>query len=701
MVYRTLFIVLFAVSISQCFSNTHPNLILSKKGVQEIKRSLGTTPLFDKQLYKTKHEIDEIISKPIDVPIPRDGGGGYTHERHKKNYNELYKAGILYQILGDEIYALFVKKMLMDYAEMYPKLPLHPVQKSNYRGKLFWQGLNECVWLVYASQAYDCIYEFLTEKEKKYIENNLFSPLVKFISEENATTFNKIHNHGTWAVAGVGMIGYVTNNKEWIEKAILGLNKDKKGGFLAQLDNLFSPDGYFAEGPYYQRYSLQPFIVFAQAIENNEPERNIFSYRDSILTKAVTTLLQMANTDGQFFHLNDALDKTWHSIELVYGVNIAYNITRNKELLLIAKEQNQVILGDAGIITSKALSNEIKEKYDLKTLLIRDGAQGDEGGIGILRMGNYEDQSTIVLKATAQGMGHGHFDKLSISFYDKGEEILQDYGAARFLNIEQKNGGHYLPENNTLAKQSIAHNTIVVDETSHYGGNLEIAEKHSPTIKRFINKEKFKLISAIDKYAYPETKMERTIIMILPKESPKPLIIDFVLVDSKKKHQYDLSYYYSGQIISTNLEYYPYIENRTPLGKNNGYQHLWKEAETKVTRPDAYFTFLKGNRFYTITTQSNSNSQYFFNRIGANDPNFNLRNDPSFMIRKTDESSTYFISVIEPHGEFNPREEYTVQSSSTIDKIEISEDYSIIEIQTNNNKTIKIDIESETFFEMN
>ena len=78
----------------------------------------------------------------------------------------MYESGILYQIYKDKKYAELVKNTLMKYASMYSKLPLHPVKKSSYRGKLFWQGLNESVWLVYTSQAYDCIYDYLTQDER-------------------------------------------------------------------------------------------------------------------------------------------------------------------------------------------------------------------------------------------------------------------------------------------------------------------------------------------------------------------------------------------------------------------------------------------------------------------------------------------------------------------------------------------------------
>lgn len=685
-----LFLMLFT-SIRCVANDGHPRLILSEEGVKIIRNELGKAPLFDETLAKTKAEIDNIIAMPVEVPVPKDAGGGYTHERHKKNYNEMYKAGVLYQVYNDPKYASFVKDMLSKYAEIYPTLPLHPVQKSNYRGKLFWQGLNECVWLVHTAQAYDCIYNYLTKEERENIEKNLFEPVVRFISEDNSNTFNKIHNHGTWAVAAVGMTGYATGNKEWVKRSLYGSAKDGQSGFLKQIDQLFSPDGYFTEGPYYQRYSLQPFIVFAQAIDKNQPELKIFEYRDRILEKAVHTSLQLAYTDGQFFHLNDALDKTWHSIEIVYGVDIIYNTTKDNSLLSVAREQNQVILGDAGINTAMAIAQGKTEAFVQKNLLIRDGADGTEGGIGILRMGDAGDQTCLVFKATAQGMGHGHFDKLSISYYDNGKEILQDYGAARFLNIVQKNGGHYLPENDLWAKQTISHNTLVVDETSHYQGKLSVAEKYSPTITAFHDGKNIKVVSATESNAYHGVDMQRTVAMVLPEGFEKPFVIDIYRATSSKQHQYDLSYYYLGQIISTNLKYKAHTDMRTPLGTKNGYQYLWNEAEA-ISEPytqNTFMTFLSGNRFYTITSDTRKSKRFFFNRIGANDPNFNLRNEPSYMMRENADSAV-FLSVIEAHGEFNPREEYTVRPDSNIESIEAGN--KVIIIKTKDNKTIRVSL---------
>jgi len=134
---------LFSFIIQNTYSQEHPSLILTKKGVQDIKAQLGTVPLFDATLAKVKDEVDAEILEGTEVPIPKDFSGGYTHERHKRNFLMLQKAGVLYQILDDEKYAIYVRDMLLEYAKLYPTLPIHPQTRSYARGKLFWQCLND------------------------------------------------------------------------------------------------------------------------------------------------------------------------------------------------------------------------------------------------------------------------------------------------------------------------------------------------------------------------------------------------------------------------------------------------------------------------------------------------------------------------------------------------------------------------------
>src|SRR3546814_20539196 len=111
--------------------------------------------------------------------------------------------------------------------------------------------------------------------------------MARFLSDGSPQVINRIHNHATWAAAGVGLSGYLLGDRDLVDQALLGLDKSGKAGFLRQLDLLFSPDGYYAEGPYYQRHALQPFFVFAAATAAHDPQRKIFAYRNGTALKAI------------------------------------------------------------------------------------------------------------------------------------------------------------------------------------------------------------------------------------------------------------------------------------------------------------------------------------------------------------------------------------------------------------------------------
>jgi len=683
--YRLFIIILF--SVATAYAVEHPNLFLTPAGVKDIKASLGKYPEFDKSFAELKAIADKALTEKMEVPVPKDGGGGYTHEKHKNNYYEMNAAGIMYQLTGNEKYARFVRDMLLSYAQLYPTLGLHPIQKSEAQGKLFWQTLNDAVWLVHTANAYDCVYTLIAEKDRQLIEKNLFRPMAEFLSNGNVSnyaTFNKMHNHGTWSIAAVGMIGYTMGDKELVAKALYGSNKDGKTGFIRQLDVLFSPDGYYTEGPYYQRYAIWPFLTFAQVIQNQQPALNIFNYRNSILQKAVLTSLQCAY-NGEFFKLNDALDKSYDTQEMVYAVDIACkNNPADKQLLAIARQQGTFIVSGEGLATAKALNSEKIQPFVLKSVLLRDGQLGNEGGIGILRNGTDDKQMCLTLKATSHGLSHGHYDKLSLVLYDNGNCILPDYGAVRFLNIEAKDGGGYTRENHSWASQTIAHNTVTVDGKSDFNGNIKTSSQFHSDINYFDSKNPdLQVISAAERNAYKGVTMNRTTAVIRNQAFEFPIIIDIFKLNADTIHQLDFPFYYNGQLISTDFTIHKNITNLKALGKKNGYQHLWLEATGNTIKPTANFTLLNGNRFYSITTLANKKTEFLMTRIGAGDPNFNLRNTPCFMLRQPDATNHTFVSVIEPHGLYDLTREVTVGAESNIDKLELLKDdadYSAVRI---------------------
>ncbi|WP_378172266.1 heparinase II/III family protein [Aquimarina sp. SS2-1] len=674
--------------------NQKPVLSLSGSQAEEIKGLLAENHVLKTSFDEHKTKADKAILNGIEIPMPKDPGGGYTHEKHKRNYGEMYAAGIAYAITGDTKYSKFVTDMLLGYAEMYPKLPLHPKSKENHpAGKLFWQGLNESVWLVSSIQAYNLVSDAISKENKIIIEDNVFKKVAEFISVDSKKTFNKIHNHGTWAVAGVGMTGYVLKDQDMIDRALYGSNKDKETGFLKQIDMLFSPEGYYSEGPYYQRYAMMPFMLFAQAIQNNQPDLNIFEYRDQLLGKAVTTVLQLTDENGAFFPFNDALkEKNYLTSELIFASNIAYAYYKDTSLLPIISDQEKVSISGAGLEVAKALKDFTPKAYEKKSILITDGKDGREGGLALLRIpnGRKDQKLTTVFKFASQGMGHGHFDRLSIFLYDGKQEILQDYGAARFLNVESKEGGRYLTENNTWAKQTIAHNTVTVDETSQFNANVKTSSKVSPQLLFSNLKDaNLQIVSAKEENAYQGVMMQRTLALVKKEASERPpFIIDVYAIKAQESHQYDLNFMYQGQVMETNFEY---LKEKTlvPLGVKNGYQHLWKLAEGNSNKNFATLTWLNQNSFYSISSLVNLDSKMVFSRLGANDPHFNLRNDASYMIRESNKKNHVFVNIIEPHGNFDPKLESVQNPHSDVKNIQLIYSdamYTIVEVIFKNNE---------------
>lgn len=669
-----------------------PKLILQKSAVPEIRAGLEKYPLLKTSFEEAKKIANQAIESGIVVPFPKDPGGGYTHEKHKQNYNEMYNAGLVYQFTGDKKYAIFVRDMLLEYAKLYPTLGIHPMKKNQSPGKLFWQGLNESVWLVYSIQAYDCIHDFLSAEEQKNIENNLFRNVVKFFTEEDSYSFNRVHNHGTWAVAGVGMTGMVLGDSLMIQEALYSTKLDGSGGFLKQIDQLFSPDGYYAEGPYYQRYALLPFIVFAQALENNRPELKIFEYRNGVLLKAVTTVLQLTNSDGRFYPINDAIkEKSWLTPELVFGTNIAYTITRNNKLLDVAQNQEKVMLSGQGLAVAKAISENRTEKFVRKSMVIRDGAAGKQGGLALLRLGEDENQTSVLFKFASQGMGHGHFDRLGLLMYDKGEEIIPDYGAARFLNVAAKEGGRYLPENKTWANQTVAHNTLVVNEQSDFNGKLKEAEAHSPKLV-FADLENpaIKIVSATDENCYKGASLNRTLALLTL--DGRTYLIDLFTVKNNESSQYDLPVYYNGQVLNTNFKYTRLNEYKV-LGEKNGYQHLIVDAEAKNLPKTASITWMNGNGFYTISSLVDANTEFCLTRLGANDPNYNLRSQTGMLFRFPNSKNKKLLTVYEMHGNYNPVSEAVKQSEGSVKELQLLEaedEKVVVQLELKNEKKIQL-----------
>jgi hypothetical protein len=139
-----------------------------------------------------------------------------------------------------------------------------------------------------------------------------------------------------------------------------------------------------------------------------------------------------------------------------------------------------------------------------------------------------------------------------------------------------------------------------------------------------------------------------------------------------------------GQFITTNVSYTSFTNSHTPLGKGNGYQHLWNEAEGKSNGP-VRFTWLNGSRYYSLISSADTNTQVIFTLIGAHDPNFNLRREPGILLRTKGKDNVY-ATVIEPHGQFDANKEISEGATGFIKSVHVvvsNDEGTVIQISAN------------------
>ena len=658
-------------------------VFVSPDEIAALRAARGQYALLDATLEADIEMMERAFAAPIETPPPGEAGG-YAHERHKQNYREMKAAGLLYLITEERRYADFVRDMLMQYAEMYPALGPHPRSEKQVPGKLFHQLLNENVWLVHTLIGYDAVYDALTPEERAAIEAGVFRPMLDWFTGEGAFSLNRIHNHGTWAAASVGMAGYVLGDQDLVEQALLGTDKSGEFGFLRQLDELFSPDGYYMEGPYYARYAIWPFFYFAEAIERHEPERGIYAHRDGILEKALYATVQTAWPDGTLPALNDgSLYMTVAAPGVVLGTDLVYDRYGGDPTLLgVARYQGRVVLNGSGLAVARAYdAAERVPEMTWQSVELRDGASGESGGLGILRAGAGEGQTVALMKYGVHGLGHGHFDKLGLILWDQGRDVLDDYGFARYVNVEPKYGGRYLPQNDTWAKQTLAHNTVVVDGRSQNDGDRRAADAMHAE-RHFFDGDAGDGVQAASARArgyYDGVDMQRTVLLVEDDAFEHPILIDLFRLASGEEHQYDYPLHYDGVPITASFDLAGHTDALRPMGDGHGYQHVWETGRATATGP-VQFTWLDGQRYYSVTaaappeasggTGASGETTVLMGRTGANDPQFNLTSEPLLVLRRR-AADNLFATVIEPHGYFSGATESSVQARSRIAAVRV------------------------------
>ena len=197
-------------------------------------------------------------------------------------------------------------------------------------------------------------------------------------------------------------------------------------------------------------------------------------------------------------------------------------------------------------------------------------------------------------------------------------------------------------------------NTLVVDEKSQFGGDIKVSSRYWPEIYAMdLDSRDVKYVSAIEENAYPGVRMHRTLVYADIPFLQCPLIMDVLKADSRQEHRYDYPVHYNGQMISLTVPYEKALTEMRPLGTADGYRHLWVEARAAGGDGKTTYTWMTGDRMYSLSVNTTPSTELYLARIGADDPDFNLRPDPVYIVRENGVRSRTFVSCLETHGKYD------------------------------------------------
>ncbi len=472
----------------------------------------------------------------------------YTLLHYQLNHDchDLAKA---YALTGDVKYVAPVTEALIKLARLYPSWTRH--DRWGHRGLLavvggrrFAQLLNEAISAIELAKVYDLIAPAIPEADRKIIETGSLGDPVREIMKYQIFAGSR-NNHQTWFNAAYVATGLALGDESMMREGIEG-----GAGLIWQLKESVTSDGLWYEGTLaYQHYAMEAIV------ETLEAARRVgwdFS-QDARLKSLWYGPINVAYPNGQLpvFHDSDPA-----------------NLEKWRELFRWGNDYfKDPVLGlYAGKTGAESVSKPLLKSSDLSGI-----------GIAVLRGGAAGNPICAMMDYGLHGDHHGHPDKLNIVLYALGRELVLDPGRISYS----------VPEYETWARTTVAHNTIVIDEQNQ--------QPDTGKMLYFADKPDFAAAFALSAGAVPGVVLKR--FMVLSGE----LLIDVVAVDSKRMRKIDWVLHGRGSVMTS----LPLTERKAPLGEKNGYQHLIALREGKGSEEVVTFSSKEGkpHRVYCLDNQ--------------------------------------------------------------------------------------------------
>jgi hypothetical protein len=451
----------------------------------------------------------------------------HYHYMHDMLSHDAMILGIAYRMTGREIYAQRAAEILKLYADKYKDYPIvdNYGKQSAWGARVYSQTLNESIWLIDMTFAYDLVRGSgtLNASDRTHIEKDMLLPSAAIVVRGHKEPTNNIQS---WINGAQAAVGFELGEKALIDEAI-----DGPLGFRYQMKN-YVHEGFWIEGAWgYQFYAMRPLADTAEMAKRHGMD--LWKQEPAFASMFLSPLGVML-PDGKLPAFNDSEEVRLYSNAAIY--ELAYENTLNPTLL--------AILNNAPRSSKESLLFGVATLPESKKSLLKS-AVFPESGYAMLRAKNTD--LSIILKFGPHGGGHGHYDKLGEIVYAEGRTQAVDPGTQLYGMALHKEWD----------QMSVAHNTITADELRQ--------DQATGKLIAWKDGDDYVAVTASAGPAYQFADLTRSILVT----DDYALQVDSAHSKDGKPHVFDFNYHNYGKQ-TMQLQTAPY----SGFPAANGYLHL-------------------------------------------------------------------------------------------------------------------------------
>lgn len=439
----------------------------------------------------------------------------YVTTRHNALDTAVLTLAQAWYVSQREEFAREAFRILTRYSELYPRWERHDRWGRTgilavIGGKRYCQSLDEAVGIIKVAKGWDLLsgWPGATAEARARIERDFLRATVDTIYSHYAVYDGK-NNHMTWFNAAAATVGAALGDAEMMNRALNGSK-----GLRSQFAGSVTAEGLWYEGTIsYHFYALEAIVATVQAAR----ACGVDLTAEPALRRMYMAPLELAWPNGQLPALNDG------DTGSIRGYRGAYAFA--------ARTWDDPVL--------KAFT----EKGELPVL---GSALYRDAGLAYLRRGTGERAVAAVMDYGQHGGHHGHPDKLNMLLYAFGREIFLDPGRLTYR----------CPEYTTWSRQTVAHNTVVIDRASQ--------APVDGTLISFTRGDGWDAVVGEAANVYPNVRLRRALVLF------DDALVDLFQVRGTRRVTMD--WILHG--LSTATAPQGFAAMTGPISKDAGYQHL-------------------------------------------------------------------------------------------------------------------------------